>query len=224
MHSITQKTRKELWGKAAGRCSICNVRLFDASHVCIGEECHIISPAPTGPRHQDGIVDYNSYDNLILLCCNHHTKIDTNPNFYTIEKLKEIKDDHEKKVDTWLRKGGKTVELLFNITNAQVLCSMLWGCHAFSVSYADKTTDLTSLQNTLIDTLQQTLDLQYDMSSPDQKVLQENLDSIIIKAQKENTFIYACVSKINIQGIETNSINIILCNRAHKFIVVERNE
>ena len=224
MHNITQKTRKELWGKAAGRCSICNERLFDASHVCIGEECHIISQAPTGPRHQDGIVDYNGYDNLILLCCNHHTKIDTNPNFYTIEKLKEIKDVHEKKINSWLRKGGKNVELLFNITNGQILCSMLWGCHTYSVSCANKTTDLISLQNTLIDTLQQTLDLQYDMSSSDQKVLHENLDSIIIKAQKENTFIYAYVSKINIQGIETNSINIILCNRAHKFIVIERKE
>jgi hypothetical protein len=60
----------------------------------IGEEAHIISEAPTGPRHAD-LPDYDVYDNLILLCGNDHKPADDQWRHYTAEKLRQIKSEHE---------------------------------------------------------------------------------------------------------------------------------
>ena len=43
---------------------------------------------------EQGDDDNRSFDNLILLCRNHHIEIDNNINTYTVEYLKQIKKDH----------------------------------------------------------------------------------------------------------------------------------
>ena len=54
--AISDKTRKKLWAKSGNRCSICKTDLFSnkekAEDLNIGEECHIISSKPKGPRHK----------------------------------------------------------------------------------------------------------------------------------------------------------------------------
>ncbi len=97
--TITDRTRKILWVKAGGRCSICREQLVTEStdsddHSVFGEEAHQIAKAPTGPRAR-GLADPNSYDNLILLCRKHHKQVDDQVNHYTVERLKEIKWKHE---------------------------------------------------------------------------------------------------------------------------------
>ncbi len=99
--SISVKTRKILWGRSGNRCAICKIELVlekdDFNRILnIGEECHIISEKTTGPRHE--IIqefDYDDYDNLLLLCCNHHTEIDEKIEKYPKEKLTAIKIEHE---------------------------------------------------------------------------------------------------------------------------------
>lgn len=54
--SITDKTRKKLWAKSGNRCALCKEELVaykeeKSDEVVIGEECHIISNRPSGPRH-----------------------------------------------------------------------------------------------------------------------------------------------------------------------------
>lgn len=99
---------KLLWGKAAGRCSICkeNLILYGETFT-IGEMAHIIAKSSTGPRNQNisnHFID-NSYDNLILLCPNHHSEIDKNPENWGIDKLKNIKNEHENWVQEKLESG-----------------------------------------------------------------------------------------------------------------------
>lgn len=126
--SITDKVRKELWGKSGNKCAICHIDLFregrDESYT-IGEECHIISEKPNGPRYQDGIKDYDSYENLILLCRNHHKKIDDPANIteYSIEALHNIKKKHEK----WVRQRllDNRPDSLSLIKNGNELVSIL---------------------------------------------------------------------------------------------------
>jgi hypothetical protein len=70
--SITPRTRKVLWVKAGGRCSMCHEQLATAAAdeddpSIFGEECHIVARSPGGPRATD-IPDTDGYDNLILLC------------------------------------------------------------------------------------------------------------------------------------------------------------
>ncbi|MCJ2187885.1 hypothetical protein [Novosphingobium beihaiensis] len=64
----------------------------------IGRICHIEAALPDGQRFNEAMTneERRSYENLILLCGDHHTIIDDNPNKYTIEKLRRLKNDHEK--------------------------------------------------------------------------------------------------------------------------------
>lgn len=97
--AISDRTRKILWARAGGRCSKCRISLVtegtdtDDPSV-IGEEAHIISEAPSGPRYAY-LPDYDVYDNLILLCGNDHKPADDQWRHYTVEKLRQIKSEHE---------------------------------------------------------------------------------------------------------------------------------
>jgi hypothetical protein len=97
--SVTDRTRKILWVKAGGRCSICGEQLAtDASGEdepsIFGEECHIVARSPGGPRAAD-IANVDSYENLILLCRKHHKQVDDQRFHFTAQRLKEIKHKHE---------------------------------------------------------------------------------------------------------------------------------
>lgn len=69
----------------------------------LGAECHIVARRRGGPRSgtlPDKEVD--SYKNLILLCPTHHKLIDDQPNEYTVDALRAIKERHEEWVDETL--------------------------------------------------------------------------------------------------------------------------
>lgn len=99
--AISEKSRKILWGRSGNRCAVCRTELVLEKdpfnkHLNIGEECHIISKQPNGPRHKAIVnFDYDSNDNLLLLCCNHHKMVDEQTEAYPEDKLIAIKTDHE---------------------------------------------------------------------------------------------------------------------------------
>lgn len=126
--SISDKVRKDLWAKSGNRCAICRKEFFsciDKADFNIGEECHIVSSQPKGPRHIENYGDYDSYENIILLCRNHHKEIDDPANFnlYTVEKLTEIKKEHER----WVRQSlaNEKVVVLSLIRNGTELVSII---------------------------------------------------------------------------------------------------
>lgn len=107
---ITAKTRKELWAKSGNRCAICQKELVNQiseedGNFIVGDECHIISSSESGPRFRPGLDDYDSYDNLLLLCKNHHREIDENCTTYSEELLHYIKTKHENWVKESLDKN-----------------------------------------------------------------------------------------------------------------------
>ena len=100
--AITDKTRKILWGLSGARCAICKHELIvDATEkndeAVVGDECHIISPRPNGPRHDASFPEseLDSYENLILLCRVHHKMIDDQEATYTPNILRQMKSNHE---------------------------------------------------------------------------------------------------------------------------------
>ena len=131
--SITDKVRKDLWAKSGNRCAICKKEFFtsiDTNDFNIGEECHIVSSKLNGPRHIEYYGDYDAYDNIILLCRNHHKEIDDPANLskYTIAKLVEIKKEHEK----WVRQSlnPERIAAFSIISNGTDLVSIIGGSNA----------------------------------------------------------------------------------------------
>jgi hypothetical protein len=105
--AISEKSRKILWGRSGNRCAICKIELvlekdLFSVYLNIGEECHIISKQPNGPRYEQiDSFDYDSSDNLLLLCCNHHKMVDQQIETYPKDKLNSLKVEHE----LWVKKN-----------------------------------------------------------------------------------------------------------------------
>jgi hypothetical protein len=99
--AITDKTRKLLWANSGNRCAICSRPLTHAQQggdpaAVIGDECHIISSAPNGPRYDPFFKDDpDTYENLLLLCSADHRLVDAQVGTYSVEKLKQLKANHE---------------------------------------------------------------------------------------------------------------------------------
>lgn len=100
---------KRLWALSAGRCNnpdcrevlIVDPTEFDEA-VVMGEQAHIAPHGNSGPRRISEVPesDRDTYDNIILLCPNHHRgPVDGQPNTYTEKLLHQWKDDHE----AWVR-------------------------------------------------------------------------------------------------------------------------
>lgn len=91
--SITAKDRKMLWALSGNKCAICSCPLVlksqNSNHI-VGEECHIVSSKPNGPRHRE-MQNYDVFDNLILLCPKDHKIVDEDEQTYTERRLIKIK-------------------------------------------------------------------------------------------------------------------------------------
>ena len=104
--TITDQTRKLLWGRSGRSCAICKCDLFIDATIAseasvVGDECHIVSGQPDGPRYDPTfaaeLIDHVS--NLLLLCKVHHKMVDDQRETYLAEVLHTIKADHEQ----WVR-------------------------------------------------------------------------------------------------------------------------
>ena len=102
---ISLKTHKLLWGRSGNKCAFSDCRhdlIADETESddesIIGDEAHIVGRNEDGPRGISPLTEEerDKYDNLILICRKHHKIIDDQFNFYTVEKLLEIKSQHEK--------------------------------------------------------------------------------------------------------------------------------
>ena len=99
--AISDKTRKLLWANSGNRCALCGRALTHTQQsgdpaAVIGDECHIISSASNGPRYDPFFEDDpDAYDNLLLLCSSDHRLVDVQVGTYSVEKLKQLKANHE---------------------------------------------------------------------------------------------------------------------------------
>jgi hypothetical protein len=75
--------------------------------VVLGEMAHIVAERPGGPRGNSPmpLEKRNRAEHLILLCNNHHQLIDSQPQTYTFEKLRAMKETHERWVERSLGAG-----------------------------------------------------------------------------------------------------------------------
>lgn len=105
--TIPERDLKMLWGKAGNRCAICRKelvhdRINSDPDVVVGIAAHIIADSPDGPRGSSDLSldKRHLYNNLILLCMRDSKVIDEQLETYTIDKLNNMKKNHE----TWVSK------------------------------------------------------------------------------------------------------------------------
>jgi 5-methylcytosine-specific restriction endonuclease McrA len=116
---IKDSVRNALWARTAGRCTICNRRLLGDSRtylhsVLLAELAHNIgaTDSPGSPRRKDndGVDDTEAEENLLLLCHDCHKIIDhpDHIDFFPPEKLREIKESFERRIEMVTENGGLT--------------------------------------------------------------------------------------------------------------------
>lgn len=102
---IPEPDKNLLWQSSAGRCAFKECRTMltlpgteKDGPATIGEIAHIFAHSSNGPRpNPDGFTEKtNAYENLILLCRNHHREVDVQSNTYTVKDLLTWKTNHEK--------------------------------------------------------------------------------------------------------------------------------
>lgn len=187
--SVTARVRRILWVKAGGRCSICQEQLAtdamgDDDPSVFGEECHIVAQSPGGPR-ADEIADIDGYDNLILLCRKHHKQVDDQRTHFTVERLREIKREHEQREARRDANGpvrlipdpAKPVPKLFKLClTGQDLWQSLTGTYSFSPSYPDVLNeDQADAVDNLLDLLRDWLDVAAELSYKEQRDVSRGL-------------------------------------------------
>lgn len=119
----TEATIKKLYAFSRNQCAHfpCDNQIVDRkSNSIIGKVCHIKAANAKGPRYdaKQSSKKRHEFDNLILLCANHHDIIDKNPKTYTIEKLLWMKRNHEGKGSAELNiEDAKHSKLIFESLN-----------------------------------------------------------------------------------------------------------
>lgn len=154
--AISDKTRKLLWGKSGNRCAYCQRRLTvdatsDDGDAIVGDECHIISASPRGPRYDPAFstTKLDDYENLILLCKTHHKMIDDQPREFSAGALRKLKTKHEKWVNENLSKTAiptplrisrspeKTPEYLFRVESGRQVLSIVGGASGYLLDHVE---------------------------------------------------------------------------------------
>ena len=147
--AISLKTRKMLWGRSACRCSFpkCRVEVFEGETETddpanIGDEAHIIAREDGGPRGDPAYPKEkrDKFDNLLLLCKNHHKLVDDRQNEYTVEVLRDMKVSHVQWVKEALGLDSakqRDEEMYASIVDKWVVLANLddwerWSSHVFS--------------------------------------------------------------------------------------------
>jgi hypothetical protein len=91
-----QAVIKRLFARSGNQCAFpkCSVEIVQGDTV-VGKICHIKAASPNDPRQTAS--ERHGYDNLLLLCANHHTIIDDDPEAYTVDRLVKMKRDQEQR-------------------------------------------------------------------------------------------------------------------------------
>jgi len=104
--SVSVQEQKKVCIASGGKCAFpgCDIELvsYEAGPegTIVGEIAHLVAEHRQGPRGRSGMTDEerNKANNLMLLCTLHHTVIDQNPHSYSVQVLRQMKADHEKRI------------------------------------------------------------------------------------------------------------------------------
>src|SRR5258708_26768691 len=106
--TIDERDSRSVYQRSGNRCADphCTKSLIDPDSppdepIPISEIAHIVGQQLDGPRGHDPLPldERDKYDNLLLLCEEHHHLVDALPQEYTVEVLRQMKTAHEQLMD-----------------------------------------------------------------------------------------------------------------------------
>lgn len=117
---LSPKDRKALWGRSRHLCAFpqcrreltedqVDAKTGETFQTVVGEEAHIYSPSPDGPRYDAKypVGKLETYENRILLCSIHHTLLDSEKGrAYDPDTLIKMKRRHERQEERRERISG----------------------------------------------------------------------------------------------------------------------
>jgi hypothetical protein len=193
--TISDKTRKILWGRCGNRCAICkNELVIEATseeyESVIADECHIISSRANGPRHDSSYPPekLDLYDNLVLLCRTHHKMVDDQVATFTTDILRQIKSNHEVWVSKKLAEGRKPKPVrlrrvkqnipafLSRLTTGKEVLDLVTNAMAYSFDHEElKSQEEVDLVSSFLQVVQEWGDLSADLESSERVQIAYNL-------------------------------------------------
>lgn len=134
----TNPTIKKLFSRSGNRCAFpdCDVIFFsEESENNLSNICHIEDANPNthkADRYNPAMTDdqRRDYNNLILLCPNHH-KITDDLDIYTVQALKNMKSDHE----DWVRENLKPKDAIAKYPQVLNIVINILGSSLFAEGY-----------------------------------------------------------------------------------------
>lgn len=125
--SVPAGEKAKLWKMAMGLCSFkgCwrDLHYSGSDSPQFGAHvAHIAAESATGPRGDDPtpMSERHLYPNLILLCPSHHDEIDTNPELWPSEAVRQMKAEHEAKIKELQHAGVRWSERYLSVDYVNV--------------------------------------------------------------------------------------------------------
>lgn len=218
--SITDKTRKVLWGRSGNRCAICRKplvvdRTAEDDHSVVGDECHIHSGAPNGPRYDStvnaGKID--EIDNLLLLCRVHHKMVDDQFETYSADLLRTIKRNHEHWVNAKFEEESSQEKIrvvrfksempthLLPIESGHELFNFVIGCYGHYPYHSDDLLDdEIELVGGFIQNVKDWADLGADLESVEKLRAGKALSEEINQLQQRGFRVFSAREKQQLRG------------------------
>ena len=214
---ITDRTRKILWGRSGNRCAICRVTLVvekresDAESV-VGDECHIHSSSPEGPRYVAlAANEADALENLILLCRLHHKMVDDQVEMFSGDALRTTKGNHEAWVESQLQGAahppeirirpiaGETPAALVRMTSGRQLFELACGRHASTQDYSsDLTTDEVEMVGGFLQALSDWVDIAEEPLESMQAA--KAIDSGLKQLERNGFWVFGACERQRIEG------------------------
>jgi hypothetical protein len=123
VRDIPKKIQLQLFVRAGGRCQFpgCAEYLLEHRHTKkagnFAQMAHIVAFGRSGPRAKASLPQkyINDTANLMLMCATCHKEIDSRPDDWPVERLRQVKSDNEARIEhlTGLQDSLKTHILIF---------------------------------------------------------------------------------------------------------------
>jgi len=123
--AISVRDRILLWSWSGNRCAFPSCRRLltreaeeTGRATNLSQEAHIVGESEAGPRGTSPMTkgQRDAYPNRIVLCLEHHKIVDDDPDHWTIDRLLEVKAEHE----AW-------VESVTSDDDAALIASLVYG-------------------------------------------------------------------------------------------------